>query len=234
MRRENFQKRKRWKWIGIGICVWGLVWGCGNWMVLQTASEQPLDSILVLGGSIRREIYAAEILPENPSVPVLISGGSQAPCIWELFRRTPAPLEGVWLEECAQSTFDNFYFSLPILQRWQVHHLKLITSATHLPRAAWLAQIILGSHGIWVEVDPAPESGVPGNQEYWWKTSLDVIRASLWAVISHGIDPQCSHLMKLTDINLRDWCEQGFSCEHQGQIDVEKICNSLRSAFCQT
>lgn len=217
---------KIWRLILIAVCGFGLIWGWGNWRLLQVASTQPVDGILVLGGSIQREIYGAKIVQQFPQIPVLISRGSHGPCIVELFQRTPAPLGQVWLEECAKSTFENFYFSLPILQDWQVHHLKLITSSTHLPRAMWLGQIMLGSHGIWVEVDTLEEKGVPGNREYGLKTILDVIRGCLWAVVSHLISPHCPHVLKLTDINLVEWCNRGFTCEYQGSIDVKKMCSS--------
>ena len=70
----------------------------------------PSDAFLVLGGSINREIYAAQLAKVYPHTPILISHGSEEPCISLLFQRTNAPISQVWLENCAESTFDNFFF----------------------------------------------------------------------------------------------------------------------------
>ncbi|NET33770.1 MAG: YdcF family protein [Cyanothece sp. SIO1E1] len=179
----------------------------------------PTDAILVLGGSIRREIYAAQLAAQSPETPILISQGSPDPCIWLVFKRATASMQQVWLEKCAQSTFGNFYFSLPVLHRWHVHKVKLVTSQSHLPRAQWLAQILLGAHGIWVEVEVAPEQGVPGNQEAWLKTGLDVARSLAWVPISQVYSPQCADIMPLTQVDINRWRRQGFHCEHQAGIN---------------
>ncbi|WP_017717797.1 YdcF family protein [Kamptonema formosum] len=194
-------------------------WLLSNTVALQSAANRPVDAILVLGGSIKREIYVAELAKQYPQTPVLISQGSQDPCIWLIFQRAKAPPQQVLLEKCARNTFDNYYFSLPILSRWQAHRVKVITSPTHLPRAKWLAQIILGSHGIWVEIDLAPETGIPGNRESPLKTGIDVIRSLIWAVISQFVEPaSCSALTPLTDVDMQQWRTQGFTCEYQGHL----------------
>lgn len=196
----------------------------GSWWLLldrpalQAAKNRPVDSILVLGGSIRREIYVAELAKESPQIPILISSGSLAPCIWLIFQQAQAPIQSVWLQNCASSTFKNYYFALPLLKQWQVKHLKIITSRTHLPRAQWLAQIILGSHDIWVEMELVTEQGVPGNTESWLKTTLDVTRGLIWARVSQYYSPQCSALKNLPDVDFSKWQKQGFKCEYQGHL----------------
>jgi uncharacterized SAM-binding protein YcdF (DUF218 family) len=195
-----------------------LSWLLSNTVALQFAANRPVDAIFVLGGSIKREMYVAELAKQYPQTPILISQGSPDPCIWLIFQRAKTPVQQVLLEKCARDTFDNFYFSLPILHQWQVHKVKLITSPTHLPRAKWLAQIILGSHGIWVDIDLTPETGIPGNRESLIKTSIDVIRSLIWAVISQFVEPTCSAVTPLTDVDMQQWRSQGFTCEYQGQI----------------
>ncbi len=200
----------------------------GGWAIaLFSASQQPIGTYLVLGGSIKREMYVAEkIAKQDPETPILISAGASAPCIVGLFDRTGAPTEQVWLESCAKSTFGNFYFGLSILEKWQVRHVKVVTSAHHLPRAKWLAQIILGSRGVWVEMEIVPENGVPGNTESWLKTILDVGRALAWAAVSQVTDgPECSKLVRLTEVDMERWCDRGFKCEHQAQLKPESICS---------
>ncbi|MBD2487993.1 YdcF family protein [Aulosira sp. FACHB-615] len=198
-----------------------LILGC--WLIFITitlvpASSKPVDALFVLGGSIRREIYVAQQAKENPKIPILISRGSLDPCIKLIFERETADLENVWLENCANSTFDNFYYGIPILKRWKVHKVKLISSPSHFPRAKWMAQILLGAHGIWVEPEVVKEKGRPANQEYWWKTVFDITRSLFWAVISQFVQPQCSSVVELTDVNMQFWQRQGFVCERQGDL----------------
>jgi len=187
---------------------------------LYRHAQQPVDAVLVLGGSIRREMFIAEAIAEDNSLPVLISHGSQPPCIRLLFERANAPLDQVWLENCAESTFDNYRYSLPILQRWGAQHIQVVTSPGHLPRAAWLAHVMLGSHGMWVEVQTVAEIGVPGNVETPLKTVLDVTRSLGWAILSQVYQPQCSDVMALDSVDLAAWIERGFECEQQAGLEI--------------
>ena len=202
----------------LGICL-------GSWLVLNTLilvsmAAKPVDAFFVLGGSIRREMYVVQLAKQHPHIPILISQGSLEPCLLLLFQREQAPRQQVWLEQCAHSTFTNFYFGIPILRRWGVHKVRVITSATHLPRAQWLAQILLGAQRIWVQIDIVEEQGIPGNRESFLKTVLDVTRSLVWAIISQFYQPKCSAITSLLAVNLQDWQQQGFSCEHQGQLNT--------------
>jgi hypothetical protein len=87
-----------------------------------------------------------------------------------------------------------------------------------------MAQIMLGSHGIWVDVETVKESGVPANRELWLKTGMDVTRTFLWALASQVIQPSCSNLTQLEEVNLKKWCQEKFSCEYQSGIDFKLIC----------
>jgi uncharacterized SAM-binding protein YcdF (DUF218 family) len=184
-------------------------------------AAMPVDAFLVLGGSVNREIYAAKLAGQEPDIPILISSGSDDPCILLIFNNEQARLEQVFLEKCAESTFGNFWFSLPILINWQVHKVKLITSDTHLPRAKWLANIILGAHGIWVELDIAPEFGIPGNYESTIKTIIDLTRSLGWAYLSqlYFLKPHCQKVNRLQDVDLTFWLKKGFVCEKQAELN---------------
>ncbi len=194
------------------------IWLVFTTITLVSASSKPVDAFFVLGGSIRREIFVAQLIKQHPQIKTLISRGSPDPCIWLIFQREVAPLANVWLEKCADSTFSNFYYGIPILRRWHVHKVMLITSGTHLTRAKWLAQIMLGAHGIWVETETVQEQGIPGNRESWAKTALDVIRSLFWAGLSQIIQPKCDPLTKLTDVDMKFWQHHSFKCEHQGNL----------------
>ncbi|HEY9698977.1 MAG TPA: YdcF family protein [Trichocoleus sp.] len=212
--RFSFFRRIR---IGIGLflAMWLLLMG----LQLRSAARQPVEAFLVLGGSIRREIYVASLVQQFPEVPVLISSGSPPPCLWLIFQRAGASMHRVWLENCARSTFGNFFYSTPILQQWHVHKVKLITSPTHLPRALWLGRILLAAHGIWVEPEIVTEQGIPGNRESWLKTGLDMARGLLWAGISQIYQPTCQNLQLLEAIDRAEWNRQGFTCERQGNLE---------------
>ncbi|MGV2387612.1 MAG UNVERIFIED_CONTAM: hypothetical protein LVR29_02515 [Microcystis novacekii LVE1205-3] len=147
-----------------------------------------------------------------------MSEGSKDPCILLLFERAKAPKTNVWLEKCANSTFGNFFFAVPILKQWGVHKVKVVTSPTHLPCAKWLAAIHLQSHGIAVEIDAVREIGVPGNHESKLKTGLDVARSIIWAFVGQLIYPPCWQVIPLNSVDLEAWRNQGFKCESQGKI----------------
>jgi uncharacterized SAM-binding protein YcdF (DUF218 family) len=205
--------------VGLGCLLAG--WLVINGLRLQAAAAKPVDAFLVLGGSITREIHAAELAKHYPQTPILISKGSEDPCIKLIFQRANAPMDQVWLERCADSTFGNFFYAIPILQQWHVRKVKVVTSASHLPRAIWLGQILLGAHGIWVEPEiVAEKTGIPGNQESWLKTGADLGRSLAWAVGSQLYQAHCDRVGLLTEVDLAEWKQHQFNCEHQGHLGV--------------
>ena len=182
-------------------------------------SLKPVDAYLVLGGSITREIYISKIA--DPNIPIIISKGSDDPCIFYIFQREKVSMDNVWLEKCADSTFGNFFFSIPILKKWGVHKVKVVTSDTHLPRAEIMAKIFLYSQGLALDLETVTEKrGIPGNHENTIKTILDVTRSLLWTLPAQLINPPCNNLVKLSEIDLNWWKNQGFGCEHQGKIKL--------------
>jgi uncharacterized SAM-binding protein YcdF (DUF218 family) len=215
-RLKDIQKKPRL----LRMILFGVCFILGGWLFLNTitlisASSKPTSAFFVLGGSIQREVYVAEQAKQYPDIPILISKGSQDPCIVNIFQEKGANLQNTWLERCANSTFENFYYSLPILQSWGVQKVKLITSPTHLPRALWMGQIIFGAHGIWVEPEIVKERGIPGNYESWFKTGLDLGRSLAWAGLSYFIQPHCSDIGKLVDVDMVSWQKQKFRCEYR-------------------
>ncbi len=187
---------------------------------LWRASQQSTDAYLVLGGSIRREMYIAELASTfaKPQ-PILVSAGSVDPCIRLLFEQAGAALKSVWLEHCAESTFGNFVYSVPILESWDVRHVTLVTSGSHTRRAVTMARILFGAQGIWVEPLIVDEIGIPGNQESALKTTVDVGRSMLWALVARVYKPTCNQVVPLTAVDLEQWRQTGFKCEHQAGIE---------------
>lgn len=207
---------------------------------LYQAAHRPVDALFVLGGSIRREMAAAELARDHGQLPVLISAGSPAPCVWTIVERgapglnaeigsvDPSfvdPKSHIWLEPCATSTLGNYRFGLPILKNWKARHVQLMTSGTHQLRATGLGRIILGSHGIWLSPTPVAETGRPGNQESPLKTGLDWLRGLAWALMSQFYAPQCPGLVRLDQVVLEDWVDREFECESQGKVELPAIFN---------
>lgn len=210
---------RRWVLVLLGGIV---MWGAIALTQLYHHAQEPVDAILVLGGSIRRELYVAETVTQGNELPILISQGAKPPCVRIIFDRIAAPLDQVWLETCAHSTFDNYRYALAVLQQWDSHHIQVVTSATHLPRAEWLGRIMLGSHHIWLDMDIVPEKGVPANRESLIKTGLDVGRSLLWAIVSQLYNPTCNQVFSLQSVNLDEWLEHDFTCERQADINLDE------------
>jgi uncharacterized SAM-binding protein YcdF (DUF218 family) len=219
-RRSLGQRVRRWLlWLSIAVIGYATLSLAVNLGIRAPANaDRPADAILVLGGSIRREIYVTTLANRYPDLPILISQGSKDPCILLLFQRARARTDKVWLEKCADSTFGNFFFSVPILKSWGARKVKVVTSPTHLPRAEWLAKIHLLSRGMAVEMDIAGEIGVPGNHESRRKTALDIGRSLVWAFVSQIVSPPCWDVTPLDSVNIETWRDEGFECEHQGGI----------------
>lgn len=180
---------------------------------LFVSSTKPSQAYFVLGGNNTREIRAAELVAQHPQMKTLISSGSADPCIWNAFTRARAPMDNVWLEKCADSTFGNMYYGLPILKRWHVSRITVIDSRCHLPRAQWLAQIIFAAHGIWTDFDIL-EDGFPAKPEIDTKTLLDVMRAILWALASQFYSPSCANVTQLSSVDMNYWNRVGYHCAH--------------------
>ena len=177
---------------------------------LTLHGQAPIDGILVLGGSIQREVYAIAQAKELPR-PIVLSGGSSAGCIQRVVDYYGVDPAGIWIEPCANSTFENFAFAAPLLRAEKVHHVLVITSATHLLRAGYLGKIMLGLRGIAVQVFDVPEKGRPGNQESQLKTILDWTRGVVWGLFSPLLPPKrCPGLIALENLEspiVPDQCE---------------------------
>ncbi|NEP61969.1 MAG: YdcF family protein [Symploca sp. SIO2G7] len=208
------------KRVGLGVLIVVAIATLVTISNLWYARRGPSDAYLVLGGSIRREMYMAQLADTfSQPHPILISAGSVEPCIRLLFEQAGADLDQVWLEKCAESTFGNFVYAVPILERWGAHRVTLVTSGSHTRRAVALARILMGVRGIWVEPLIIEETGIPGNQETTLKTTLDISRSLLWAIVAQVYQPTCRQVVSLAAVDLEKWRQRGFKCEHQAGIE---------------
>lgn len=206
--------------IGLGILLAVAIATASTGGRLWHASQVPVDSYVVLGGSIRREMHMAALASTLPQpVPILVSAGSADPCIRLLFEQAGAPLQQVWLEHCARSTFGNFVYAVPLVEGWGSRHVTLVTSGSHTRRALTMARILFGVRGIWVQPLIVEENGIPGNRETGLKTSLDIGRSLVWAMVSQVYRPVCDQVVALENVELDQWRQRGFQCEHQAGLE---------------
>lgn len=212
--------KRRLRYVGLGLLATVIIATLITFSNIWRSSQKTTDAYLVLGGSIRREMHMAEVASGfSKRIPILVSAGSVDPCIRLLFEQAGASLEQVWLENCAESTFGNFIYAVPILDRWGARHITLVTSGSHAHRAVILARILFGAQGIWVDPLIVNETGIPGNQETALKTTLDVSRSLLWALVAQVYKPTCDRFVSLASVDLDQWRQKGFKCEHQAGIE---------------
>ena len=149
-------------------------------------NHQP-QRILVLGGDADRERVGLH-LARRMNLPLVVSGGTNPEYAQWLMRDAGLTQERVQLDYRATDTLGNFTSLVDELQRDGVHHLLLVTSEDHLPRALAVGGIVAGSRGIRL-------TGVPVNcepkcrDEGLGKRFGDGFRAAAWVVTGRDLKP---------------------------------------------
>jgi len=85
---DRSQLKKQWRFLQkftIGFSLLIAIWLIITTINVFFASSKPIDVFFVLGGSIKREMYVAELAQKYPQIPILISSGSKDPCICTFF-----------------------------------------------------------------------------------------------------------------------------------------------------
>lgn len=106
-------------------------------------------------GSVRRTLYAAT-LAEQSGLPVLITGGGrgedspdiEAERMGDLLRQLGG--EAQWLETRSRTTWENAWYSAPLLKAAGIETVVLVTDAWHMRRAVRCFQ------AVGINVVPAP------------------------------------------------------------------------------
>lgn len=182
---------------------------------LSLAKTQPADALLVLGGTPNREKYAAQLMKRTPARLALISSGSEDPCIWLMFEKAQAPKNNVWMEHTSRNTFENFVYAIPLLERWGRRKILLVTDEPQAEHALPMAQIMLGAHGMWVELALTPGSG---SMQTDTPPYCYIITSIFWAVASQILEPSCNNLTHLSDVDMNYWYRKGFYCAPQSDV----------------
>ena len=137
------------------------------------------QAILALGGRSNREELAAQVAVVDPDLEVWVSSGSPPRQAYKIFRAAGIADQRVHLDYQATDTVTNFTTLVSVFKQRRIHHLYLITSDFHMPRARAIATLILGSQGItFTPITVLSEEP----QEPSLSTVRDVGRSLLWIV----------------------------------------------------
>jgi uncharacterized SAM-binding protein YcdF (DUF218 family) len=143
--------------------------------------QTPLpQAILTLGGPPDREEFTAQFAQSYPSLEIWVSSGIPPKQSRAIFRAAGIPDTRVHIDRRAVDTVTNFTSLVADFKRLEIHHIYLITTDFHMPRAKAIATIVLGSQGIAF----TPVS-IPSKQptESWVRILRDSGRALLWIVV---------------------------------------------------
>jgi uncharacterized SAM-binding protein YcdF (DUF218 family) len=148
-----------------------------------TAHQYPVPAaILTLGGGQGREAFTATFAQTKTALPIWVSTGAPAPVARAIFAEAGIGSERLWLDYRAVDTVTNFTSLVSDLRDHQIHHLYLITSEFHMPRASLIASVVLGSQGIAFTPVPIPPRRLqdPGSRESLLHIARDLLRAYGW------------------------------------------------------
>jgi uncharacterized SAM-binding protein YcdF (DUF218 family) len=153
-----------------------LLYGPANLAITNLLWPQP-DGILVLGGNPHRESTAARLARLHPQLHVWSSSGLGPERAYPIFEALGINRDRITLDYQAVDTVTNFTTLVKSFSEHNVHHLYLITSDYHMPRACAIATIILGSHHIAFTPVIAPSLHPP---ESALRITRDMVRSWLW------------------------------------------------------
>lgn len=151
-------------------------------------SPQP-QSILVLGGGNARELLAAQLAAQKPSLDIWVSSGLLPPQANEIFLTQNVSLTRVNLDYRATDTVTNFTTLVNKLQANDIRHIYLVTSDFHMQRSKAIAFWVLGSRGIAYTPVTVPSNQAPEPHHKIWR---DVGRSLLWILTGRtgsSLDP---------------------------------------------
>lgn len=143
----------------------------------------PAEAIVVLGGEVERETFAAQLAQKYQNLPVWVSSGTNPEYAeWLFFEEAGLARDRVHLDYEAIDTVTNFTTLVSRLKAAGIQKLYLVTSDNHMRRASLIGEIVLGSQGIVFEAVQVPSSL---EQEPLNKTLRDGVRALVWTVTGY-------------------------------------------------
>lgn len=160
--------------------LWWLLLGfaIALWLGYQPiANTQPPEALLVLGGAIEREEFAAKFAQVHPELEIWVTGGSNEEYAQWIFLQAGIEPSRVHLDYQAVDTVTNFTTLVDELKSLGVESVYLVTSDDHMLRARAIGSIVLGSRGISFQPLPVPSGRSPEPIE---KVIRDGARSILW------------------------------------------------------
>lgn len=140
------------------------------------------QAVLVLGGAVEREEFAAEFAQRHPDLPIWVSSGSNPEYSEWVFSESGIAPERVHLDYRAKDTVTNFTTLVEDFQNQEIDSVYLITSDDHMRRARIIGEIVFGSRGISIR-PVAVETG--RSPEPLKKAIRDAARSLLWVTTGH-------------------------------------------------
>jgi uncharacterized SAM-binding protein YcdF (DUF218 family) len=137
----------------------------------------PPQAVLVLGGSVEREKFAAAFAQAHPNLPVWISSGSNPEYAEWVFQEAGIAPDRLHLDYRAVDTVTNFTTLVDQFKVQGIDSIYLITSDYHMRRASVIGEIVLGSRGIDFKTVEVPSQRSPEPLD---KAIRDGARAVLW------------------------------------------------------
>jgi uncharacterized SAM-binding protein YcdF (DUF218 family) len=183
-RRRHPSSSRRWQRHyrrAIALMLIALVGAIGYRRVM-TARQLP-QAVLVLGGSLDREQFAAEFAQQHPDLPIWVSSGSNPEYANWVFEEANIHSDRVYLDYRAVDTVTNFTTMVEEFDARGIQRIYLITSDYHMRRARVIGEIILGSHGISFEPIAVPSDRDP---EPLNKVMRDAARSVLWVATGYS------------------------------------------------
>mgnify|MGYP001788432467 FL=1 len=139
------------------------------------------QAILVLEGDTNRVKFAAEFAQSVADVPIWVSGNpGNEQLNRSIFQQAGIKPQRVHFEFCASDTVTHFTCNARDFSRANTHHVYLLTSDRHMPRAKAIATVVFGAYGIAVTPVSVPTDGVPS--ESVLRILRDSLRSVLWIV----------------------------------------------------
>ncbi|MDE5105330.1 MAG: YdcF family protein, partial [Trichodesmium sp. St19_bin2] len=122
---------------------------------------KPPQALLVLGGAIEREAFAAEFARQHPNLDIWVSSGSNPEYAEWLFSQAGISQTRLHLDYDAVDTVTNFTTTVDKLKSQGITSVYLVTSDDHMRRAIVIGKIVLSSRGIAFKPLPVPSGRSP-------------------------------------------------------------------------
>jgi uncharacterized SAM-binding protein YcdF (DUF218 family) len=164
----------------LGVLTLLLLGGIGYRQVHAYIQEP--QAILVLGGAVEREVFAAEFAQQHPDLEIWVSSGSNPEFARWAFAEAGIASERVHLDYRAVDTVTNFTTLVDDFEALGITSIYLVTSDYHMRRAQVIGEIVLGSRGISYKPIEVPSERSPETLE---KAMRDAARAILWVTTGH-------------------------------------------------